>query len=399
MSAERFGAAGVFAGGRAAVIGGVSRDSPALDSAEVFDVKNGRWSTLRLRRRRDAPCAVALDDRRVLVIGGGDGVYASPESEIIDLGAATEGARVSENAALGASPDTLAVQNRNEGWTVPDPLPSPRWSAATAMRGTSMKPTSRWPAMSFASKGPARPHDYAVIVGVGRYERLPPADFAEDDARDATAMMTALGVPEENIVTLSGPRASMTEVVKYVEEWLPAHVDPDSRVYFYYSGHGAPNILDGVPYLMPWDADAEFVKSTGLPLERVYAALGKLPAKEVIAMIDACFSGAGGRSVLAPGTRPLVTVRAPTRVPANISILTASGSNEIAGSEPRYGHGLFSYYVMRGLSGDADAAGTGQVTLRQLHAYVRKHVIIEAREENREQTPTLSTPDPGLRLY
>ena len=103
--------------------------------------------------------------------------------------------------------------------------------------------------------------------------------------------------------------------------------------------------------------------------------------------------------MLAPGTRPLVVVRAPRRVPPKISVLAASGDEEIAGSLPRARHGLFSWYVLRGLSGEADPQGTGHVTLEQLYRYVRKHVVLAARAQDREQTPTLTSSEPEMRLY
>ena len=39
----------------------------------------------------------------------------------------------------------------------------------------------------------------------------------------------------------------------------------DSTVYFYYSGHGAPDLKTGQAYLVPWDGDAQFLKDTALP--------------------------------------------------------------------------------------------------------------------------------------
>jgi uncharacterized caspase-like protein len=278
----------------------------------------------------------------------------------------------------------------------PEPAPAPPPYRAP-VRAAPVAAAPSAPSFQPARRAAERPHDFAVVVGVGRYERLPPADFAEDDARDAAAMLMALGVPEENVVTLSGPRATMTEVVKYVEEWLPKRVFPDSRVYFFYSGHGAPDVDNGTPYLMPWDADASFVKSTALPLSRLYDALGKLPVRDVIAVLDACFSGAGGRSVLPSGARPLVKVRMPKSAKPKISILAAAEADEIAGSLPERRHGLFTWYVLQGLNG---AAGKdGHLTLEQLHAYVRKRVILDARGQAREQTPTLTSPRPGLKLY
>ncbi len=375
MPTAREAAAAAVLNGKIYVAGGDGVDHQPLATLEVYDPRTDSWSTAPSMPTPRRYAAAAILDGKLYVMGGAGAATGAAGLDTVEVYDPSTGQWTHSN---GSRPSISATRP-------PPAMPPNRADITSTVR--------------FAAKAAPRPHDYAVVVGVGRYERLPPADFAEDDARDATAALIALGVPEENVVTLSGSRAAMTEVVKYVEEWLPRHVSADSRVYFYYSGHGAPNVLDGVPYLMPWDADASFVKSTGLPLERLYADLGKLPARNVIAMIDSCFSGAGGRSVLAPGTRPLVTVRAPKRVPPNISILTASGSDEIAGSAPQFHHGLFSYYVLRGLSGEADPAGTGHVTLEQLYDYVHKHVILDARRQNREQTPTLTSPRPNLRLY
>ena len=80
----------------------------------------------------------------------------------------------------------------------------------------------------------------------------------------------------------------------------------NGTVFIYYSGHGAPNPKNKDAYLVPYDGDPSFIDQTGYSLKRMYDALGKLPAKEVIVALDSCFSGAGGRSVLAQGARPLV---------------------------------------------------------------------------------------------
>ena len=45
------------------------------------------------------------------------------------------------------------------------------------------------------------------------------------------------------------------------------------------------------------------------PLAQVLKQLSETPAKQVLALVDTCFSGAGGRSVLPAGARPLVRGR------------------------------------------------------------------------------------------
>jgi hypothetical protein len=251
----------------------------------------------------------------------------------------------------------------------------------------------------FKRRGPARPNDFALIVGIERYETLPKADFGERDAEVFRHYVLGLGVPEENVILLLGPRATKTGMMKYIEEWLPRNVTADSRVFVFYSGHGAPDPATGAAYLVPYDGDPTFLQSSAYPVPRLLERLEALKAKETVVALDACFSGAGGRSVIAKGTRPLVAIATTANVGPKVSVLAASSSDEISGSLDEQGHGLFTYYLLKGLQGKADADGNGHVSLEELHAYVKKSVQREARRQNREQTPNLQSATPGLTLY
>ena len=148
---------------------------------------------------------------------------------------------------------------------------------------------------------PADPSAFAVVVGVERYSRIPQADFAERDAQAVAAHLLAAGVPRRNLIHLSGSEASYSALKKYVETWLAKNVPAGGRVFFYFSGHGAPDARTGEAYLMPWDGDPAFLQDTAYPTKRLFEQLAALPAREVIVATDACFSGGGGRSVLAKG--------------------------------------------------------------------------------------------------
>lgn len=176
--------------------------------------------------------------------------------------------------------------------------------------------------------------------------------------------------------------------MKYLESWLPKNVKPESRVYFYFSGHGAPDPATGQAYLMPWDGDAGFLKDTAYPVRRLYQKLDELKAKEIVVALDACFSGAGGRSVLPEGARPLVT-KVVQEAPADsrLTLFTAAGGSEITATLPEQGHGMFTYFFLKGLAGAASDA-RGAVPARALYDYLKPKVQDGARRQNREQTPT-----------
>lgn len=231
---------------------------------------------------------------------------------------------------------------------------------------------------------------FAVVVGIERYRQgLPRADFAARDARTVTDYLKKLGYPEENIVTLLDDRAAKSDLEKYIEQWLPANAGAGSSVFVYYSGHGAPNLASGDAYLVPYDGDPSFIEATGFSLKRLYASLGRLPSKDVVVAIDSCFSGAGGRSVLARGARPLVNVRA-AAVPKGLTVLSASAGEQISMSYDENGHGLFTYYLLKGIKDGGAARAGGELDIPALFSYLKPHVQSVARGKyGTEQTPQL----------
>lgn len=236
-----------------------------------------------------------------------------------------------------------------------------------------------------------RPSDFAVIVGVGNYSDLPEARFAERDAEAVRDHLLALGVPSRNVVHLSGEKAGYKAIEKFVETWLPRNVEEGSRVFFFFSGHGAPDPRSGQAYLMPYDGDPDFLENTGYPIKRLYEKLGSLKAREVVVALDACFSGAGGRSVLAKGARPLVTRLENAALPPGLTVFAAAEGDQITSTLEEQGHGTFTYYFLKGLGGAAKDE-SGAVTAKGLYDYLKPKVQDAARRQNRDQGPVLSGP-------
>jgi len=234
---------------------------------------------------------------------------------------------------------------------------------------------------------------YAIVVGIESYrQQLPKAEFAARDAQTMTNYLTkAMGYPEENVVTLLNDRATNVDLAKYLEKWLPNNVEPGGTVFIYYSGHGAPDPKIGSAYLVPYDGDPTFIAETGYSLSRMYDALGKLPAKEVIVALDSCFSGAGGRSVLAKGARPLVmNLQAGTAISKNMTVLAASSGDQISSTYDEKGHGLFTYFMLKGIKNEDVVNPDGSLRMDDLYGYLKPQVERIARKQyNNEQTPQL----------
>ena len=131
------------------------------------------------------------------------------------------------------------------------------------------------------------------------------------------------------------------------------------------------------------------MQTTSYPVKRLYAQLAKLRAKQTVVILDACFSGLGGRSVLAPGIRPLVTKGESLEPPRALTVLAASGGDQVAGALDEQAHGLFTYYLLKGLL-------LGHRTAGSLQGYLKPMVQAEARRQNRLQTPVFLGADVRL---
>jgi hypothetical protein len=237
---------------------------------------------------------------------------------------------------------------------------------------------------------------HAVIVGIERYKNglVPAVSFARRDAAIMQAYVTrTLGVPPEHVRLLLDNEASLAELRTAIAGQLANSVEgPNARVYVYFAGHGAPNLKTKQPYLVPYDGNPAYPETSCYPLEEMYQTLAKLEAR-VTVLIDACFSGAAGRGDV-PGTlvadaRPALVELKETSTPTNVAVLAAADGEQVSSALTSKRHGLFTYFLLKGLGGEADTDRNGHLTLHELHQYVLPLVQKQARRLNREQTPTL----------
>jgi hypothetical protein len=244
-----------------------------------------------------------------------------------------------------------------------------------------------------ASNVKPKDHAYAVIVGVEDYRDLPKVDYAKRDAEMVKAYLTkSLGYREQNVVMLLNDRVTKSDLEARFEKWLPKQVggNKDAEVFVYYGGHGAPDPNTNQAFMVPYNGDPAYLETSAYPLTRLYEVLGKLPAKNITVVMDSCFSGAGGRSVIQKGARPmLIKVENPLMASQNMVVISAAAGNQISNAMPEKRHGLFTYYFLKGLQGEADANKDGGVDVEELYAYMKPKVETEARRMNAEQSPQL----------
>lgn len=237
-----------------------------------------------------------------------------------------------------------------------------------------------------------RSSSLAVIIGIESYKYTSSASYASRDAGAFYQYATKiLGIPDANVYYLVDDGATMGEFSKLFDEngWLSRRVTENSDIFVFYSGHGAPDIKSKVPYIIPYDIDPNYAQS-GYSSYRLYKNLSELNAKSVIVMLDACFIGQNKESeMLLADARPALLAVTASSVPPNVTLLAASSANQISSGYPSEKHGIFSYYLMKGMSPESDIDKDGKITLGELYDYLYGNVKSTAGRLDREQTPEL----------
>ena len=231
---------------------------------------------------------------------------------------------------------------------------------------------------------PVQESSYAVVVGVEGYPGgVPKAPYADRDAQAMMRHLEALGVPADHIRLLTEALATRGGIDAALR-WLRLNASPGATVFFYYSGHGIPG-GKGTPYLAPSGVMAGDLADTAYPLSRLYRGLEEVGAARTLVILDACFAGTGPRS-FSGSVRP-VYVESPSAPEAGLIVLSAVSGGQESGVLDAKGHGLFTYYLLKGLNGGA--LQRHHVTLSSLFGYAREHVSHRALLDDREQVPRL----------
>jgi formylglycine-generating enzyme required for sulfatase activity len=243
---------------------------------------------------------------------------------------------------------------------------------------------------------------WAVVIGVNKYPNLLAQfqlNYAVSDA-DAVAELIKkkFGFEENNVTILKDAQATkqgIMNALNYLTD--PKRVKKDDCVLIYFSGHGQtvplPEYGGGgnMGYLVPYDAQINLSEEPNMSQYDQYCIgmdeLNKkglqIPAKHVIFIVDACYSGLILESQRGLNPQMSDFVKKVASVPVR-QIITAGGKEDQASENPTLGHGLFTYKLLQGLeSGIADDNSDGVITGSELGNHLRGVVP----KENARQIP------------
>jgi hypothetical protein len=162
-------------------------------------------------------------------------------------------------------------------------------------------------------------------------------------------------------------------------------VDGNSRVVFYFAGHGQTEDLPGGRergYIVPVDADAYDWQQTMLPMDRLNRSVKRFKAKHILLAFDSCYSGLGlTRSINRHPAQDSAYIQKMMRT-RSIQILTAGSRSEQAIEAA--GHGLFTDHLLAALAGAADINADGYITATEIYATLRPGIT---QKSYSRQTP------------
>ena len=253
------------------------------------------------------------------------------------------------------------------------------------------KPKSEFPLKPIPINFPSvsiKRDDIAVIIGNANYKKqgkdIPNVNPAYADAEGIKQyFMKAKGIKEGNIIYLKdATNAQLLSVFgndKSYKGKLFNYIKPKkSNVYIYYAGHGAPG-EEGDAYLVPTDTDSQTIQFTGYQLSTLYSNLGKLPAKSVTVILEACFSGGSQSGSLISKASPIIITPKKTMIPANVKVIAAGSERQMASWEEDSSHSLFTKYFLKAMSGEGDSNKDGKVSDAELKEYLSDTMTYYAR--------------------
>jgi hypothetical protein len=230
---------------------------------------------------------------------------------------------------------------------------------------------------------------FAVVIGISHYakgdgQQINDLQFAD---RDATAMLEFLKSPaggsvrDEDALLLLNQEAT-TESVRHALFTFLTKPQEQDTVVIYIAGHGAPDPNDPRNlYLVTSDTKADDMGATAFPMWQLQDVFERvLKAKRVITLADTChsygFSGLRGGAGQQRTNNLINQYLQRYASKGQRAVITASDISESSFEDAKWGdgHGVFTYFVLQGMQGKADANHDGVVTAGELFNYLRQAV-------------------------
>jgi hypothetical protein len=233
---------------------------------------------------------------------------------------------------------------------------------------------------------------YVVIIGNEDYTSFQTnlrkeqnVEFALNDARYFKDLcVKTLGVPTENIIYLEN--AGFVKIKQAISQinLLCKHSSGKANLIFYYAGHGLPDEITKIPYIIPVDVSGSSL-DYAISLPSVYQSLTEYPSNKVIVLLDACFSGEGRSAGLLSSRGVKINPKQEIISANNLVVFCSSTAEQPSLPYAEKKHGMFTYFLL-----NKYIENKGIVNLGELEEYLISKVSLTNILINKtEQVPTV----------
>ncbi len=249
------------------------------------------------------------------------------------------------------------------------------------------------------ARTPGRRH--ALLVGVGNYPQagpgsVPALEFAARDAEALGDLLTTGGGSAKPHVTLLRDGEATRQRVLNALRSFRSQVNEQDVVLVFFSGHGITSSgPDGRPhyYLIPHDGRLSDLPGTALQDDVMEELVGQIPAKQVVVLLDACFSGRAGQVARVKGL-PSAGVSQGAGIFVEAAqgrvVISASRPDQPSVEDPAKRQGVFTSFLLEALAGAADLDQDGKITVLEAFQYLSTKVReYTQRQFQFEQQPVL----------
>jgi WD40 repeat protein len=284
---------------------------------------------------------------------------------------------------LTARPVDISVPYHRRPFTL---APGRNVISATAFNAQNTVESTPVDTVVHVHAGERRPTLYVLALGVSDYrDRALQLRYAADDAKALVDTLRRQGqrlFARVEVTSLLDRDVTLGKLEAAFRD-LAGKVQADDVFIIYLAGHGMT--LDGEYHFIPADViyeNAPALRAGSVPQERLQRWLGAIQAQKSLVLLDTCASGAFVTALSGTVTQ-LASARDLSEKGAIDKLMRATGRAVIAASTERQfaleghsGHGVFTYALLQGLRGEADAQGDrdGAITVDELSAYVAKEV-------------------------
>ena len=228
---------------------------------------------------------------------------------------------------------------------------------------------------------------YALLVGISKYAKPELSlQFADADASVFSQLLESPrggGLPPSNVLLLTDEKATTAAVRNGFQDFLKRRAGKNDTVVILIAGHGTVETPGSKnAYILTYDSDPQDLKSTALAMPELQALFEEQVSKvgRVLLFVDVCKAGTIGTI---HNTMVSSSVQQLGDVEGDLFGLLASRPKEVSLEGPQFGggHGVFSYYVVKGLEGAADENHDGNVDANELIKYVSDQVQMATNDK------------------